>query len=43
MDLTIKFNVFFYAVTGAIVSYVLAQHNGKALVKWGQTRLCNRV
>lgn len=34
MDLTIKFNVFFYAVTGAIVSYVLAQHNGNDLVQY---------
>jgi len=34
MDLTIKFNVFFYAVTGAIVSFVLAQHNGNDLIKY---------
>lgn len=34
MDLTIKFNVFFYAVTGAIVSYVLAHHNGNDLIQY---------
>ncbi|MHB1642726.1 MAG: hypothetical protein ACYDD9_06440 [Acidithiobacillus sp.] len=34
MDLTIKFNVFFYAATGAIVSYVLAQHNGNDLIQY---------
>jgi hypothetical protein len=34
MDLTIRFNVFFYAVTGAIVSYVLAQHNGNDLIQY---------
>ena len=34
MDLTIKFNVFFYAATGAIVSYVLAQHSGNDLIQY---------
>ena len=34
MDLTVKFNVFFYAVTGAIVSYVLANHNGSDIVQY---------
>lgn len=34
MDLTIKFNVFFYAVTGAIVSFALAQHNGNDLIRF---------
>lgn len=34
MDLTVKFNVFFYAVTGAIVSYSLAQHDSNALIKY---------
>lgn len=34
MDLTIKFNVFFYAVTGAIVSFALAQHDGNDLVRF---------
>lgn len=34
MDLTIKFNVFFYAVTGAIVSFVLSQHNGNDLIRF---------
>jgi hypothetical protein len=34
MDLTIKFNVFFYAVTGAIVSFALAQHNGNELIRF---------
>ncbi len=34
MDLTVKFNVFFYAVTGAIVSYALAQHNSNAIIKY---------
>ena len=34
MDLTVKFNVFFYAVTGAIVSFVLAQHNGNDLIRF---------
>lgn len=34
MDLTIKFNVFFYAVTGAIVSFALAQHDGNDLIRF---------
>lgn len=34
MDLTIKFNVFFYAVTGAILSFALAQHNGNDLIRF---------
>ena len=34
MDLSIKFNVLFYAATGAIVSYVLAQHNGNDLIQY---------
>ncbi len=34
MDLTVKFNVFFYAVTGAIVSFALAQHSGNELIRF---------
>lgn len=34
MELTIKFNVFFYAVTGAIISYVLSQLNGNNLIQY---------
>lgn len=34
MDLTVKFNIFFYAVTGAIVSYVLAKHKSNDLIQY---------
>ena len=34
MDLTIKFNVFFYAVTGAIISFALTEHNGNELIRY---------
>lgn len=34
MDLTIKFNVFFYAVTGAIVSFALTQRDGNDLIRF---------
>lgn len=34
MEQTIKFNVFFYAVTGAIISYVLTHSNDHALVQY---------
>ena len=34
MDLTVKFNVFFYAVTGAILSFALAQQKGHELVRF---------
>lgn len=34
MDLVVKFNVFFYAVTGAIISFVLAQVGASAMVRW---------
>ncbi|WP_291476539.1 hypothetical protein [Acidovorax sp.] len=34
MDLVVKFNVFFYAVTGAIISFVLAQVEASAMLRW---------